>query len=112
MKDSENEHGSSTDSLSSPGEREVVASAPNASEEPLLPYALQLRNAAKFCGVSRRTWQEYDRKQLIPAGIKHEGVKIWLRPQLKLWMHWGCPCRRTFNGLWAEYLEEHPEVLH
>lgn len=69
---------------------------------PPTPAALLLtaRAAAALCGVSLRTWRQWDASGFVPAAISI-GLrsKRWRRDELEAWIAAGCPRRELWSKI-------------
>ena len=55
-------------------------------------------DAARMCGVSRRTWFRLAASAKVPSCVRVGSSPRWVRTTLESWIAMGCPSRREFEA--------------
>ncbi|KPJ65379.1 MAG: hypothetical protein AMJ43_10860 [Coxiella sp. DG_40] len=57
------------------------------------------KDAAKICRLSKRSWFRLNSCGKVPAPVKIGGSVRWRLSDIKLWLEWNCPDRKTFEAM-------------
>lgn len=67
----------------------------------IIPGALRRANAAAYCDIPLRTWDDMRAEGKLPRPCVDNGTAgvWWLRTHLDLWNEWGRPDEQRFSFL-------------
>ena len=68
----------------------------------LEPLALRPKDAARFIGVSERTFHSMKACGQLPPAVKLGGCVLYPVEDLRWWLAWNCPTIGRFNKLKQE----------
>jgi predicted DNA-binding transcriptional regulator AlpA len=77
------------------GRKAHAAAVLTASVEPLL---VDIKQATALCGISEASWYRLKALGRVPAAVKLGARVLWRIDDLRLWVAWGCPDRKTFEA--------------
>jgi predicted DNA-binding transcriptional regulator AlpA len=77
---------------------EVKATLPKTLTATVEPLLLDTDQSATLCGVSVASWFRLKAAGKTPAPVKLGGRVLYRVEDLRLWVAWGCPDRKTFEA--------------
>ncbi len=72
-----------------------------------LPAGLGASDAARYVGMSPKTWRELRDRGVAPAGASPTGSarhRLWSPRELEAWVAAGCPEQREWRPMWRAML--------
>jgi predicted DNA-binding transcriptional regulator AlpA len=63
------------------------------------PFAVEAREAARICGISRTSWYGLRAGGAIPAPIRLGRRVLWRVDELRRWLDAGCPNQRKWQQI-------------
>jgi predicted DNA-binding transcriptional regulator AlpA len=80
----------------------------NHSERQKQSELISAEQAGAIVGVSKWAWFKYARQELVPAPVQFAGRHLWRKTELYDWIASGCPARKDWQWVPAQWqtLEE------
>jgi predicted DNA-binding transcriptional regulator AlpA len=63
------------------------------------PFAVEAKEAARLCGVSRATWYKLRKAGKVPRPVRLGRRTIWRVDELREWMDSGCPALMKWEAM-------------
>lgn len=87
-------------------DRGILTSATASSKTEQVPGLVTLAGAASLVGLSRSTFDAWDRAEFSPRPAVLSGRRYWSKDELRAWMAWGCPTRAAWSRTWPRVRRE------